>query len=57
MQGRPNIPGAWGIGLNSRVPRSEISPVDTVKFFFWRPQRPAIPGAESGEYVDMGKRH
>lgn len=29
----------------------------SVKFSFWRPQRLAIPGAESGSYMDMGHLH
>lgn len=28
-----------------------------VKLTFWRPQRQAVPGAEAGEYYDLGRLH
>lgn len=48
---KPGDPGTSG-GRNDIQLQSE-----RVTLTFWRPQRPAIPGAEGGDYVDMGKLH
>ena len=48
----PVAPGAPGTGGNPIALATE-----QLTLTFHRPQRPAIPGAESGAYVDMGHLH
>jgi hypothetical protein len=48
----PIAPGAPGTASNPIPMTSE-----TLAVVFYRPQRPAIAGAESGDYVDMGHLH
>jgi hypothetical protein len=47
--------------LTDQSPGSSSNPVrlssGSIGIRFWRPQRRAIPGAEAGDFVDMGRLH
>jgi hypothetical protein len=53
----PGSPGCCGRGDGS--PEGNPIPMssDRLTLTFWRPQRAAIPGAESGSFTDMGHLH
>lgn len=48
-----SYPAALG-DLGTKVDAPFPLGASTVSFTFWKPQRPAIAGAESGDYIDMG---
>lgn len=50
----PGSPGCCGPGEGTPDGNPIVLQSDRLTLTFWRPQREAIPGAESGDFIDMG---